>query len=116
MARLDTREERPLTSREIAKIFGGVIGGAIGAGAKPEDLLVMFRGARNFLQGHLEAGPGPEPTLFIAGAIGGLLGALLQWCHAGDVCTAVEWVCEHWTELVTAVAAEDAKIGFRAQA
>lgn len=57
MTHLDTRKERPLTSREIAKIIGGIIGGSIGAGASPDDLLVMFRSAQAFLQGHSEVGP-----------------------------------------------------------
>lgn len=116
MTHLDTRKERPLTSREIAKIIGGIIGGSIGAGASPDDLLVMFRSAQAFLQGHSEVGPGPESTLVVAGAIGGLVGALLQWCRVGDVCTAVEWICEHWTDLVTAVTEEDARSGPRVQA
>lgn len=88
MTRLDTRKERPLTSREIAKIFGGFIGGAVGSG-----LATFWRCS----------GPGE-------------IGGLLQWCQAGQVVTAIEWVCDHWVELVTAVVAEDARTCARGQA
>ena len=109
MATLDTREARPLTSREICKIIAGALSGAVGAGADPDAVLEHLRSLQDAVfgrpvvdHGHLSAIPSPDPEW--CGVIGGLIGGMMGWCHAEDMEVATDWICDHWSELMATVA------------
>lgn len=121
VAHLDTRKERPLTSREICKILSASICGAVQAGAEPDAVLEFVRSMQDTLlerpvvdHGHLSAIPSPDPAW--CGALGGLMGGLLGgssewWCHPKDISTAIDWICEHWGTLMATVAETRAMLG-----
>jgi len=109
MATLDSRETRPLTSREICKVISGALCGAVQAGADPDAALEHLRSLQDVLfgrpfadHGHLSAIPSPDPEW--CGAIGGLIGAMMGWCRARDMEVATDWICEHWGDLMATAA------------
>lgn len=107
LAVLDPQEARPLTSREIAKLFCGVIGSLSASGDPPsrdlisEVLRATVSSAATDLGrlrhiGHdLAGGESPHVCSAWAAAIGATVFSLRGWCDPAAVRTAVTWVVEN---------------------
>src|SRR5262249_37179394 len=96
--RLDTREARQLTSREIAKLIGGITGGLSKTDVRPHEVNGAVRGMLALLDGrpvHLG-----DPSATWIAVMGGLIGGMISWCRVDDVRTALQWTLDHWSSIL----------------
>lgn len=92
-ARLDPREARPLTSREISKVICAIIGGVVtvNPGVKPRVPTVLELARKETpIASPLPSGAqfGVSWEVALMATVAGFRG----WCDPKDVDTAIEWV------------------------
>jgi hypothetical protein len=109
MAALDRRAVRPLTSREIAKVLGGFLGGVhavnrlaadetspyAGAVVTVEQMRTTLRLSLAMLTG---TAPPDAPELRRGTALvhlSGLVGGLCTWCSTASMIEALTWWIDH---------------------
>lgn len=119
--KLDTREARPLTSREISKLLCATISGAVtvepAQAEHVEGLLVFLRAkyrgedppgwetlpTTEEVMAAVATGKMPSGAPLKAGwqsAVAGLIGGMVGWCSKKNVDDAITWTLEHLHEVL----------------
>lgn len=104
---LDPHPARPLTSRECAKILGGLLG-AFRFTVDPETMQRLLGAVRqHFVAGRQRPGekPFPVPAALVQ-CLGGLVAALIDMSGKEPVLEALEWWEQHSQALVGRAPAE----------
>ncbi len=111
--RLDTREARPLTSREISKVLCAILQGVwiLEPDATTEFAEVLDLSLRGILEvdavrrlNKVELMiPGPNVKASWRTAVGATIGGFSTWCAQKDLETAVLWVSENLPRMFPAV-------------
>lgn len=103
MHHLTPQAARKLTDREITKILGGAIGGVAKAGVPPEEARTVLVALSIFLRrgGALEGCPDAPWVAVLSGVVGGLA----EFCRRPDVINAIDWIVEHWSDMLTLLSA-----------
>lgn len=102
--KLDQRPARPLTSREISKIIGGMLGGIAKCGVPMDDVRRTLNAITSVMMGDspVVSSPQSHSDTSWAAALAGTIGGLASWCRKVEVLTALRWLLARWDDLASA--------------